>query len=130
MQSKVKFTNICIGVYAVAVLGITIYHGRQGRVMLSEAVTQSVGLCPIRSAKVSMASKETTDVSIAMGGRELKGYGQNELITPPSDGLFVPVTVLRAFCYFRKHFCNQKIQQQRDIFSALCPLPTYPFFCM
>jgi len=46
-----------------------------GRVMLSEAVTQSVALCPIRSAKVSMASKETTDFSSAMGGREMKGYG-------------------------------------------------------
>jgi hypothetical protein len=43
--------------------------------MLSEAVTQSVGLCLIRSAKVSVASKETIDFSSAMGGRELKGYG-------------------------------------------------------
>jgi len=75
MQSKMKFTNICIGVYAVPVLGITIYHGRPGRVMLSEAVTQSVGLCPIRSANVSVDSKETTDFSSAMGGRKLKGYG-------------------------------------------------------
>jgi hypothetical protein len=75
MQSKVKFTNICTGVYAVPVLGITIYHGRPGRVMLSETVTQSVVLCLIRSAKMSVPSKETTDFSSAMGGRELKGYG-------------------------------------------------------
>lgn len=58
----------------VPVLGIAINHGRQGRVMLSEAVTQSVGLCPIRSAKVSVTSKETADSSSAMGGRELKAY--------------------------------------------------------
>jgi hypothetical protein len=69
------FTNICIGMYAVPVLGITIYHGRQRRVMLSQTVTQSVGLCPIRSAKVSESSKETTACSSAMGGRELKGCG-------------------------------------------------------
>ena len=60
---------------AVPVLGITIYHERPGRVMLSEAETQSVGLCSIRSAKVSVTSKETTDSSSAMGGKELKGYG-------------------------------------------------------
>ena len=54
VHSTATFTNFCVGVYSKPLPDTTIYQKTQGRVVLSETVTQSVRLCPIRRAKICL----------------------------------------------------------------------------